>query len=96
MDNFDLKKYLVENKVTTNSKMLNEEQKTKSSIDVFFSTVDKFIDLPPNEYERFIDAYEQAKAMHKKEFIYAYLEGAYDGKDSTPAAEESYRITFGE
>jgi hypothetical protein len=24
MDNFDLKKYLVENKVTTNSKMLNE------------------------------------------------------------------------
>jgi hypothetical protein len=25
MDNFDLKKYLVENKVTTNSKMLNEE-----------------------------------------------------------------------
>ena len=25
MDNFDLKKYLVENKVTTNSKMINEE-----------------------------------------------------------------------
>jgi hypothetical protein len=25
MDNFDLKKYLVENKVTTNSKMMNEE-----------------------------------------------------------------------
>jgi hypothetical protein len=25
MDNFDLKKYLVENKATTNSKMLNEE-----------------------------------------------------------------------
>jgi hypothetical protein len=25
MDNFDLKKYLVENKVTTNSKMLTEE-----------------------------------------------------------------------
>ena len=28
MDNFDLKKYLVENKVTTNSKMLNEEVTT--------------------------------------------------------------------
>ena len=26
MDNFDLKKYLVENKVTTNSKMLTEEE----------------------------------------------------------------------
>ena len=26
MDNFDLKKYLVENKVTTNSKMLNETE----------------------------------------------------------------------
>ena len=26
MDNFDLKKYLIENKVTTNSKMLNENQ----------------------------------------------------------------------
>jgi hypothetical protein len=25
MDNFDLKKYLVENKVTTNSRMMNEE-----------------------------------------------------------------------
>ena len=25
MDNFDLKKYLVENKVTTNSRMLNED-----------------------------------------------------------------------
>lgn len=28
MDNFDLKKYLVENKVTTNSKMLNEKVAT--------------------------------------------------------------------
>ena len=27
MDNFDLKKYLVENKVTTNSKMVNEAEK---------------------------------------------------------------------
>ena len=26
MDNFDLKKYLVENKITTNSKRLNEDQ----------------------------------------------------------------------
>ncbi len=77
------------------SKVLNEDQKKKSSIDLFFSTIDKFIDLSPNEYERFIDAYEQAKATHKKEFIDAYLEGAYDGKDSVSAAEETYRITFG-
>jgi hypothetical protein len=29
MDNFDLKKYLVENKVTTNSRMINEQENTK-------------------------------------------------------------------
>jgi predicted nucleic acid-binding protein len=28
MDNFDLRKYLVENKVTTNSKMMNEAEPT--------------------------------------------------------------------
>ena len=28
MDNFDLKKYLVENKVTTNSQMMNEAETT--------------------------------------------------------------------
>jgi hypothetical protein len=28
MDNFDLKKYLIENKVTTNSKMINENEET--------------------------------------------------------------------
>jgi len=28
MDNFDLRKYLVENKVTTNSRMINEENTT--------------------------------------------------------------------
>jgi hypothetical protein len=29
MDNFDLRKYLVENKVTTNSRMINEQENTK-------------------------------------------------------------------
>ena len=33
MDNFDLKKYLVENKVTTNSKMLNEAVESKVLFD---------------------------------------------------------------
>jgi hypothetical protein len=32
MDNFDLKKYLVENKVTTNSKMLNEDIATDQAV----------------------------------------------------------------
>ena len=31
MDNFDLKKYLVENKVTTNSRMMNEDEKVEAS-----------------------------------------------------------------
>ncbi len=33
MDNFDLKKYLVENKVTTNSKMMNEAAESKVLFD---------------------------------------------------------------
>ena len=33
MDNFDLKKYLVENKVTTNSKMVNEAVESKVLFD---------------------------------------------------------------
>ena len=31
MDNFDLKKYLVENKVTTNSRMMNENEEVEAS-----------------------------------------------------------------
>lgn len=33
MDNFDLKKYLVENKVTTNSRMLNEAEQNSVAVD---------------------------------------------------------------
>ena len=33
MDNFDLKKYLVENKVTTNSKMLGEAEQNSVAVD---------------------------------------------------------------
>lgn len=40
MDNFNLKKYLVENKVTTNSKMMNEESSNKST-----SSYKKFMDI---------------------------------------------------
>lgn len=39
MDNFDLRKYLVENKATTNSKMMNENEADKA-VD---SIIDKFI-----------------------------------------------------
>ena len=37
MDNFDLKKYLVENKVTTNSRMMNEyfEKETQDLAEAF-------------------------------------------------------------
>jgi hypothetical protein len=31
MENFDLKKFLVENKMTTNSRMINEEEGTYDS-----------------------------------------------------------------
>jgi hypothetical protein len=34
MDNFDLKKYLVENKVTTNSKVVNEGNNKQSTVDL--------------------------------------------------------------
>ena len=46
MDNFDLKKYLVENKVTTNSKMLNEEAAGMSPAQLAVKLEDKLEDLP--------------------------------------------------
>jgi len=39
MDNFDLKKYLIENKATTNSRMLNEEQTTVDALAKYYITL---------------------------------------------------------
>lgn len=39
MDNFDLKKYLVENKVTTNSRMLNEDEGENFSVKLLVPTI---------------------------------------------------------
>ena len=56
MDNFDLKKYLVENKVTTNSQMMNEyeDQSSENTMDVIklgdkFFTLSNQVDLIPTE-----------------------------------------------
>ena len=48
MDNFDLKKYLVENKVTTNSKMIKENQ-TVDRVDIGGKVYDVGSDDPDDE-----------------------------------------------
>ena len=50
MDNFDLKKYLVENKATTNSKMLSEaEGKTMAELTVGGKTYELGVDDPNDD-----------------------------------------------
>ena len=56
MDNFDLRKYLVENKVTTNSRMLNEAEEVTSqqAVAVAKKVADKVDDMP--EFDKVVDA----------------------------------------
>jgi hypothetical protein len=56
MDNFDLRKYLVENKVTTNSRMMNEAEEVTSqqAVAVAKKVADKVDDMP--EFDKVVDA----------------------------------------
>jgi len=56
MDNFDLKKYLVENKVTRNSKMLTEAEEItpQKAVAVAKKVADKVDDLP--KFDKVVDA----------------------------------------
>ena len=55
MDNFDLKKYLVENKVTRNSKLLKEEEENpQKAVQIAKKVADKVDDSP--EFDKVVDA----------------------------------------
>ena len=56
MDNFDLKKYLVENKATRNSKMLTEAEEitAQKAVAVAKKVADKVDDLP--KFDKVVDA----------------------------------------
>lgn len=57
----------------------------------------KFVDK--NSYNELYEDYEQAKAMHKEEYIDAWITGHLDVRYSRnklrPMAEEDYNETFG-
>jgi len=57
MDNFDLKKYLVENKVTTNSKMLTEASTDYEKIKDFVYSHPQYESLTPEELEEKVSEY---------------------------------------
>jgi len=59
MDNFDLKKYLVENKVTRNSRIINEAKEDPFSfLDIFITPVDEHNPQLVAEVKSILDAYE--------------------------------------
>ena len=59
MDNFDLKKYLVENKVTRNSRMINEAKEDPFSfLDVFITPVNEHNPQLVAKVKSILDAYE--------------------------------------
>ena len=82
MDNFDLKKYLVENKVTANSKMLNETE-----------LEDYLINSAASSFPQLIEKYgiEAVKTafdvIYENSFGYAY-ENQASGMEAHEYAEE--------
>jgi hypothetical protein len=70
MENFNLKKFLVENKLTTNSRLLNEGTTAQDFRDSreYEAMRDKMEDIAANESDvSFEDAYREALAELEKE-----------------------------
>jgi hypothetical protein len=59
MDNFDLKKYLVENKVTTNAQMMNEDGDSTAKIEDFVYSHPEYEELTPEELNAKIQEYKE-------------------------------------
>ena len=81
MDNFDLKKYLVENKVTTNSRMLNEdmEESIKAEIaaaaEIYKDDVDEKHAMmlgAEDIYDKYRQAGDEDKAELAKSIMRSY------------------------
>ena len=58
MDNFDLRKYLVENKVTTNSRMMNEEEDAFSFLDAYITPINEPNPQLASKVKAILDSYE--------------------------------------
>jgi hypothetical protein len=88
MGNFDYKKYLVENKLTLNSRILNEAEENK--IEVAFKTSPKM--LPWDAIEK---AYQKS-GLTGEEF-FAGVEDEFRGKfEDKPVSKEAYYKFFTE
>jgi len=93
MDNFDLRKYLVENKVTTNSRMLNEVEEVtpQQAVAVAKKVADKVDNTP--EFGKVVDAIvkdPKAQAELMK------LMGLNEGEGVTEDLITNLALQFGE
>ena len=66
MDNFDLKKYLVENKVTTNSRMMREEGKNSMELDDLLNSIPHYTEeyFRNKQLEDYLDTDEEGVALN--------------------------------
>ena len=69
-----------------------------SSVEWLANRIDEIIELYPSERQLLSDARKQAKAMHKEEYIDAWMNGqndsGYSQKELRKMAEEDYNETF--
>jgi hypothetical protein len=93
MDNFDLRRYLVENRITKNS-TLNRMEETK--IEGMKQTAVEFLIDNLNQYysPKWEDIVIQAKEMEKEQIMDAYWDGGQDIPTSLKAVERYYNETF--
>ena len=85
MDNFDLKKYLAENKLYENSKQQTAVEWLEKNINLK--------GLPTNQILEIVNLLDKAKEIEKKRIINAYDSGwkrANDTKDSAISTAEDH------
>ena len=91
MDNFDLKKYLVENKVTRNSQLLKEEEENpQKAIQVAKKVVDKVDDSP--KFDKVVDAIAKDP---KAQAELMKLMGLNEGEGITEDIVDKLALQFG-
>lgn len=85
MDNFDLKKYLVENKVTTNSKMMKENEQPVKLLKVLTNYSGGFVNLTQFNKAKDDDFYSD----------FSGLDGEYDSVEEMLDAIRQYNEEAG-
>ena len=89
MDNFDLRKFLAESKLTGNSKLINENvDQLKATIKAAIQALDEEDDIPPINFERSLDHYkgqdvniELNSDRDGSDAIFTYLEDYDDAEE---------------